>query len=1102
MEKDLILSRAKSAGIARDFQTAIKLYKMILKDDASNTEILNQIGSSYVKLGEDEKALLYYEQIITFSPHDVDAMNSMGAIYRRLKRYKESITVLQKALDEDADTATVNYNLGFTYKEMGNYDDAISAFKSVVEEKPEDVLAHNHMGTIYYQKKDYQKSIACFRKGLQVDPNHPILQYNLAKCYEAENQFTEAVRCYEIALKARPGWLDALRDFSELLIKCQKTDEARNIVTRTIELNPNDARLYMLLGEVYLNEFDFDSAITTFNEADTLEENNIRILRDLADALEKGEQPQEAVDVMDKILKIDPENIDAQKQYVHTLLSAEEYERAYSQVDSLYNKNGDDDAQVLDLYGQYYICVDDDENAKKYFDKIPTVDPKYSLYLLEAANRYSQIGKIHQAEELAKKYITKNPTDVRGHNSLGSIYTKKGDTEAAGAAFQKGIEYLPNNAYAKKQLKRLDKIRVKAADGSPQSSVAVRSGDVAEEDKTFINTDISFDAGESDINFSDIITKAQKKYADEQTATMNAEDFPDNDMDIASFIEENGDVSVADLPEEEIVNEKDQYLDENSEKDLMKNDVNPNDFFADYPKSPSYPTGEDMVPQQQAPVQNEVPAEAPVSYDSGAAGEAMADDSTVSDSAEAQPMQKPFDRSALSTPEDYYNAATQAADMAMDAAEKALKSLQDIDEKFAEQEAMLKDKFAQQEEALERKTEELINRKDEDTVTDEGKAAEEEFLDLDGFMDMAENIDDAAEVEEADTENVETEDVELPAEESEEALDDVLADESIDVEAEEDAFPSLDDVLGFEENNKNLSEETSAEEEKDFENAETDIIIDDIPEEDSETISEGDAAVDETLDFAFDSVDSFIQEDKLIDDDVFDTVENILDFDSLEAISEPEEIDTLEDDVADELLAVDEESIQVNIVEEDAPFEDIISAAAEVAAESDLAKDQNDDNLDVLEEDVFSILDPMDTVRRYLPNIEKILQDTDYAHAHATELDLFIKMKKFCEFLPESELDHYKNSKIRMLLDYLIARLSGKPGLLVTTQSLLKAGVLGEGVWEQMYEKEVNLPFDEAVRIVLEYMKKMTEGLTSPHVAQALCAEADKVLEKLELKKL
>ncbi|MCR5436633.1 MAG: tetratricopeptide repeat protein [Treponema sp.] len=456
-EKGLLLTRAQGAVLSHDFTTAARLYKQLLADDPSNVDYLKELGSIYVKNGEDSKAIPYYEQIITFYPHYIEAMNSLGAIYRRLKKYDESIAILQKAVDEGRQTASVNYNLGFTYKEMGNYDDAIEAFQSVISENPADVLAHNHLGSIYLAKKEYEKSINAFRRGLQIDQNHPILNYNLARCYQEAKQYNDAIRCYETALKAKPGWIEPVRDFSELLIECQKTKEAADIVRNSIILHPHDAKLLCTMGQIYLNEFDYESAEKTFKKANSIDSQNKKILSGLAESLEKGGKPLDALDAVEKALQIEPEDKAIRKQYVSALLSAGEYDSANQNVIGLYKNKGDRDPQVLDLCGQYCICTEKDDKAKLYYDKIKLVNRHYKEHILAAADRYSQIGKEAEAEQYAKEYISKRSENPAGYNTLGKIYAKSGNYKEAIDSYNKSRELRKPNILADKQISKLQK---------------------------------------------------------------------------------------------------------------------------------------------------------------------------------------------------------------------------------------------------------------------------------------------------------------------------------------------------------------------------------------------------------------------------------------------------------------------------------------------------------------------------------------------------------------------------------------------------------------------------------------------------------------------
>ena len=494
MEKGLLLSRAQAAVISRDFALAVKLYKTLLKDEPDNLVYLKELGNIHVKNGEDEKAIPYFEQIITFHSQDVDAMISLGAIYRRLQRYEDSIIILNRALDEGENGAMLNYTLGFTYKEMKQYDDAIDCFEIAISENPTDVLAYNHLGSIYLERKEYQKSINSFKRGLQIDQNHPIINYNLARCYEEANLYSDAIRCFEIALKTKPGWIDAIRDFSELLVKCQRSKEASDLVTHAIDLHPNDSKLLSLLGKIYLDQYDYLSAEDAFKKAYSNNNNDIQILSGLAEALEKGEKIQESLEAVISALEIEPENKDIRKQYVHVLLSAREYDKAHESLKELYKETGDEDVQVLDLCEQYYICVDEDERSQQIHERINKVDKKYNKHMLNAAERFIQKGKDQQAEEMAKNFIEKEAQNPDGYNTLAKVYISQNKLPEAIETYNKSQALKKPNVLASKQVQNLQKrLNIASQNQIPQDEVVAPQEEIKEEE---LNSELLSDENE------------------------------------------------------------------------------------------------------------------------------------------------------------------------------------------------------------------------------------------------------------------------------------------------------------------------------------------------------------------------------------------------------------------------------------------------------------------------------------------------------------------------------------------------------------------------------------------------------------------------------
>ena len=140
----------------------------------------------------------------------------------------------------------------------------------------------------------------------------------------------------------------------------------------------------------------------------------------------------------------------------------------------------------------------------------------------------------------------------------------------------------------------------------------------------------------------------------------------------------------------------------------------------------------------------------------------------------------------------------------------------------------------------------------------------------------------------------------------------------------------------------------------------------------------------------------------------------------------------------------------------------------------------------------------MSTAESLLPTIERIRADDDTALENAAEIELLKKLLELCEYLPEDEKAEFMSSPIRMKMEYLIARLSGEPGLLKTALSLKKAGVLGEENVVFQPQKTFSVTNHE-LRKVFKCMKNLSDSLDDTYLADAMCNRIDNVLEKIEL---
>ena len=137
-----------------------------------------------------------------------------------------------------------------------------------------------------------------------------------------------------------------------------------------------------------------------------------------------------------------------------------------------------------------------------------------------------------------------------------------------------------------------------------------------------------------------------------------------------------------------------------------------------------------------------------------------------------------------------------------------------------------------------------------------------------------------------------------------------------------------------------------------------------------------------------------------------------------------------------------------------------------------------------------------------LEKIERILSDDSVAEEYKDEIELFKKIKVFSQFIPESEKNSFVSNRMRLVIEYIISRMSGKPGLLNTATALIKSGVLGEEYLSHLQNKEVysdtQLPNSLLYKVIMD-MKNLSKFLEDKALVSAMEASLDNILERIEL---
>ncbi|MDY5917629.1 MAG: tetratricopeptide repeat protein [Treponema sp.] len=1078
-EKELNLTKAQNAVLSHDWGTAARLYKLLLKDDDSNIVYLKALANVYVKSNEDEKAIPYYEQIINFYPHDIDAMNSLGAIYRRIKQYQKSVEILKKAQNEQ-NISSVNYNLGFTFKEMGNYEDAIECFESVITENPDDVLTYNHLGSIYLQQKNYEKSVNSFKHGLQVDQNHPILNYNLARCYAESKNYRDSIKYFEKALRTRPGWIEAVRDFSDVLVKCQKNSSAQELVERTIKMHPQNADLLCILGNIFLSQFDYDNAVKTFEKAEEIEPNDVKILMGFSEALEKGDRIDEALEKAVEAADLSPLNPDVRKRYIHTLLSAQKYDQALEHVKELEETEGDD-LQVLDLYGQYYICRGNEEVANLYYQKIKEKNQEYDDYILNASDRFMQTGNLDKAEEYAKKFVAKREKIPEGYNQLGQIYVAKGEWNKAKSVLEKSSTFRNPNVLAKKKLERVN---------------------------TEINNNPNF-AKMPDFDFSslqkeDDIISSQSDFETDDFDLQKNDDFFEQGIENFSLTDSESDnkkdddidheVILDDVEGEENINneeiEKDSDLIEESEEsdDFIQNDL-PADEKNDLEIIESGNEEEDFSNQEQDDDESfdEKTFDFSQFGDLPGLNETLCEDDEEfwsefddKDDSEMNDEDKILSENLVDQKDDSKQVINQydgKPDLEQNSQyletknnvlnSEAVERISQIVDKATE---ISNNEILQKERDIENKTAVLGALNSADTALQMAMKTQQLVKDLEEKQKIFE------------------EEFVTKSEKMIQEVVDKKFEENLEVVSDKMEFAEVDEFIGEEAEIIEAPLKTDVESEAEFADvtefaeSENEVADNEVEFADVSEVAEGETE--------FASVDEFIgEETEVIEESVETDVESETEFADVTEFAESEN-EVAGDDVefADVSEVAEDEtefaSVDEFIGEEaefiEAPVETDVESEAEFADVTEFAESENE----VADNEVE------------FADVSEVVGD-ESSNESRPSIDVcdFKNLRAIFEYLPENGKDSFVSNRIRMVVEYVIAKTSGKRGLLKTAKMWRKAAHLDN---DEIQNDEDKVTAREVYDLVV-YLKTLANELEDKEISKAICESADNVLQRIQL---
>lgn len=949
--------------------------------------------------------------------------------------YNLAAKIYKNLILEEPENIDYKMQLGNLYVKAGKDDQALTLFKQVEKADDENLDVLVAISGIYRRQKRYEESVAFLEQALVMCESSPKarakISYNLGFTYRQMGNYAEAIKCFE----------------------------------EVVDENPSDVLANNHLGAIYALQGNHTKAIEAYNRGLKYDPNHPILQFNIAKSYAEIGETSKAQSCFEGALRAKPGWTEAIEAYADLLLGenkVSEADTVVSQALELYP----DDVKMHTAKGNVYNRQSIFENAESEFKKALDVDENYKNALTGLATSLEKQKKYDEAVETISKAEKLNPADTRIMKQAAHINISADKLEAA---YEKIVK-----------LQRLIKNDVQTINLLGQYYICKDDSKMAEEcfaNIKKINPDyneVYRDWAERFIQKGDdkkaepYLHAAIQKNPGDSTAMVHLGNLYERQNQLGKALQFYKKASSAD----EFNN-----LSKISSERILGSDEKLSNLDADgfYSTTVDYDSifsgGKIESEAEKAPVSDAVAA------DKEELNSVVPED-LISDAGEISLAENDaqFGDDILEVPEEYEN------------------SVSDDDEPF---------NFGQF--GMEKLADKNSDSEDVGSVATLIESNEDAINSGDS-SDFDELIDDGAPIDEEDA--VEPAFAPLPD------GTEYIEDSNPDYVSNSNAYG---DSNSYGDSSTSVEVETPSAQKHEISDESLDQLEAQIKRA-SELAEKANYAAESAWEAATQAADAAqaVEEAKKYAPDPLDGTEPATTADPLIGLSveerPEEEMPEMEDEsLADsDLLAADEflneEDVQDVETDDDDFLDDIPDYLQEDEQEKLAESEETEENGSITkeekpEENMEEIATEKQApkvddlaLRRaidMLPSIIAAIEDRSVIYRFRAFLSMFKTLREMLEYLPPEQLHEFMTSRNRLLLDYVISKLSGKPGLFATTKALLRSGLIHENPENKPSEKEGI----ELVKEVLGNLRELSNNLEDDTLKEVLNAEAD-TLEK------
>ncbi|MFT3931284.1 MAG: tetratricopeptide repeat protein [Spongiibacteraceae bacterium] len=311
-------------------------------DAAERADFLVDTGEQLHRAGRAREAESYYQQALELDPGHPGALYFLANIAFADGRLAFAAELVRELLNQEPTDSEAWHLRGMIAFREGNLRESIECYKKAIAFQPTYAMAFYSLGIALETEGDTVGALESLVMAVKTHSQFSEAHYAIGKIYKSQLKLDDAIVSFRQAIAIKPDLIPAYEELAQLLFAQKKIDEVIELLDNALARNVANAGIHAWLGTAHALKMQLDAAIyhcekallfdpdcfvahfslgtalrnkgnvreaiARYKRAHALNSNDPQLLAALASTLYSIGELNEAAEIYQGWLKIEPEN--------------------------------------------------------------------------------------------------------------------------------------------------------------------------------------------------------------------------------------------------------------------------------------------------------------------------------------------------------------------------------------------------------------------------------------------------------------------------------------------------------------------------------------------------------------------------------------------------------------------------------------------------------------------------------------------------------------------------------------------------------------------------------------------------------------------------